>query len=144
VFGDSTPSTLTPSTASTQPSDCSYKTDCKPECNSPQTAPVLPPSPYTQLPMSAPATGAASFPSLKIPPSPAVSNVDSPLSARSPFSARSHTRFDWDAALKARSFELKKQPSRTSVRHIRQVVTRTVTYTPRMAPAPKGKRRKVD
>ncbi|KAJ2980418.1 hypothetical protein NUW58_g6946 [Xylaria curta] len=29
-----------------------------------------------------------------------------------------------------------------SVRHIREVVTRTVTYTPRMSPAPKGKRRK--
>jgi hypothetical protein len=30
------------------------------------------------------------------------------------------------------------------VRHIREVVTRTVTYTPRMDPAPKGKRRKVE
>ncbi|KAK4127063.1 hypothetical protein N657DRAFT_564444 [Parathielavia appendiculata] len=34
--------------------------------------------------------------------------------------------------------------SRTSIRHIREVVTRTVTYTPRMGPAPKGKRRKID
>ncbi|KAK4649328.1 uncharacterized protein QC761_117840 [Podospora bellae-mahoneyi] len=37
-----------------------------------------------------------------------------------------------------------KKDSRSSVRHIREVVTRTVTYTPRMAPAPKGKRRKID
>ncbi|KAK2071239.1 hypothetical protein P8C59_005679 [Phyllachora maydis] len=29
-------------------------------------------------------------------------------------------------------------------RQVREVVTRTVTYTPRMGPAPKGKRRKVD
>ncbi|EGS23659.1 uncharacterized protein CTHT_0003550 [Thermochaetoides thermophila DSM 1495] len=33
----------------------------------------------------------------------------------------------------------------TTIRHIREVVTRTVTYhTPRMGPAPKGKRRKID
>ncbi|KAK3363092.1 hypothetical protein B0T25DRAFT_443769 [Lasiosphaeria hispida] len=37
-----------------------------------------------------------------------------------------------------------KRESRSSIRHIREVVTRTVTYTPRMAPAPKGKRRKLD
>ncbi|OAA64350.1 hypothetical protein SPI_02997 [Niveomyces insectorum RCEF 264] len=34
--------------------------------------------------------------------------------------------------------------ARTSIRHIREVVTRTVTYTPRMNPAPKGKKRKMD
>lgn len=101
--------------------------------------------------MSAPPNGADSFPSLKIPASPALSSsycyLDSPrsaatpttASARSPFSARSvHSVFDWDAVLKAR-----KKPSRTSVRH---VITRTVTYhaTPRMSPAPRGKRRKVE
>lgn len=37
-----------------------------------------------------------------------------------------------------------KRESRSTVRHVREVVTRTVTYTPRMAPAPKGKRRKLD
>ncbi|EQL03152.1 hypothetical protein OCS_01122 [Ophiocordyceps sinensis CO18] len=99
--------------------------------------------------MSAPPMGAASFPSLKLPPSPAMSNFDSPLSAsaiRSPFSARSvRPVFDWDAALKARFADLKKhKASRTSVRHIREVVTRTVTYTPKMDPAPRGKRRKVE
>ncbi|KAF5573415.1 hypothetical protein FPANT_12384 [Fusarium pseudoanthophilum] len=115
----------------------------------PATAPMVPPSPFTcSTPMSAPPTGPACFPSLKVPPSPSVSNIDSPLSAstaRSPFSARPvHSVFDWDAALKARLLEKKQKTSRTSVRHIREVVTRTVTYTPRMAPAPKGKRRKVE
>ncbi|OAA32778.1 hypothetical protein AAL_00243 [Moelleriella libera RCEF 2490] len=100
-------------------------------------------------PLSAPPTGATvSFPSLRLPASPAISNIDSPLSAstvRSPFSARSvHSAFDWDAALKARFSEKKQKPSSTSVRHVREVVTRTVTYTPRMDPAPRGKRRKVD
>ncbi|CAI4216659.1 unnamed protein product [Parascedosporium putredinis] len=103
-----------PSTATTAPSDCSPKLEFN----------------------------------LKIPPSPAVSNYDSPVSARSPWSGRSYTKFDWDAALKARRFEMKKQnakaTSRTTVRHIREVITRTVTYTPRMAPAPKGKRRKIE
>ncbi|KAL1841383.1 hypothetical protein VTJ49DRAFT_7113 [Mycothermus thermophilus] len=37
-----------------------------------------------------------------------------------------------------------KRDSRSSIRHIREVVTRTVTYTPRVGPAPKGKRRKID
>jgi hypothetical protein len=113
----------------------------------PATAPIIPPSPFTTSapPMSAPPTGPATFPSLKLPPSPAVSNLDSPMSARSPFSARSvHSVFDWEAALKARFPDRKKKPSRTSVRHIREVVTRTVTYTPRMDPAPRGKRRKVE
>lgn len=132
--GDSSPSSTA---SSTKPSP-------------PTSAPVVPPSPYTSSgPMSAPPTSAASFPSLKLPPSPAISNFDSPLSAstvRSPFSARSvHSVFDWEAALKARFADSKKhKSSRTSVRHIREVVTRTVTYTPRMEPAPRGKRRKVE
>ncbi|KAH6898401.1 hypothetical protein B0T10DRAFT_107381 [Thelonectria olida] len=157
--GETTPDSV-PDTASSDRSDCSYKSDRLSPTTStasirskmpspPATAPVMPPSPYpSSAPMSAPPTGAASFPSLKIPPSPTVSNLDSPLTAstaRSPFSARPvpSSVFDWDAALKAR-FAEKKQKSRTSVRHIREVVTRTVTYTPRMAPAPKGKRRKVE
>ncbi|KAG6031887.1 hypothetical protein E4U41_007386 [Claviceps citrina] len=113
--------------------------------------PSLPRSPFPSLvPRSAPPTGATSFPSLKLPQSPAISNFDSPLSAsttwtRSPFSARSvHSAFDWDAALKAHCAEKKKKAPRTSIRHIREVVTRTVTYTPRMDPAPRGKRRKVE
>ncbi|KYK56845.1 hypothetical protein DCS_03851 [Drechmeria coniospora] len=116
----------------------------------PTSAPAIPSSPYpSSASTSAPPNSAASFPSLKLPSSPAVSGYDSPLSAsvvRSPFSARSlHSVFDWDAALKARYADAKQQKSsRASVRHIREVVTRTVTYTPRMDPAPKGKRRKVE
>lgn len=151
LSGESTPGSG-PSTATTAPSDCSSRPEFKTESRSPMTAPPIPPSPFAQLPMSAPATGDQCFPSLKIPPSPAISNYDSPISAmtisaRSPFSGKSHTKFDWEAALKARKFEMKKmsaKQSRTSVRHFREVITRTVTYTPRMAPAPKGKRRKVE
>lgn len=147
-----------PSTASSELSDTSCKCDRSSTASStssgasdklspPATAPFVPPSPYTRNgPMSAPPTGPATFPSLRLPPSPAISNLDSPSTARSPFSARSvHSVFDWEAALKSHFAEQKKQKSsRSSVRHIREVVTRTVTYTPRMEPAPRGKRRKVE
>ncbi|KAJ9137846.1 hypothetical protein NKR23_g8850 [Pleurostoma richardsiae] len=115
------------------------------------SAPSTATSEATDCSCTSPATGPTSFPSLRIPPSPA---VDSPV--RSPFSARSvRSPFDWEAALKARRYTDSKtghgvshssrcEKSRTSVKHIREVVTRTVTYTPRMDPAPKGKRRKVD
>lgn len=113
------------------------------------SASLVPPSPFSKAPMSAPATGPTSFPSFKLPPSPAISNLDSPMSAVSsmfsPYSGRSsHSVFDWDAALKAHYADQKRKSTRTSVRHIREVVTRTVTYTPRMEPAPRGKRRKVE
>lgn len=113
------------------------------------SASLVPPSPFSKAPMSAPATGPTSFPSFKLPPSPAISNLDSPMSAVSsmfsPYSGRSsHSVFDWDAALKAHYADQKRKSARTSVRHIREVVTRTVTYTPRMDPAPRGKRRKVE
>ncbi|PNY24679.1 Uncharacterized protein TCAP_05384 [Tolypocladium capitatum] len=154
--GEATPDSASGATASEQSETSSKAGDASPTSSAgskpspPASAPVIPPSPYTSsAPMSAPPAGAASFPSLKLPPSPAKCNHDSPLSAstvRSPFSARSvHSVFDWDAALKARFSDAKKhKPSRTSVRHIREVVTRTVTYTPRMDPAPRGKRRKVE
>jgi len=105
---------------------------------------------------------------MKIPASPAVSTAGL-YSPRTPLSGASvRSPFDWEAALKSRRFAETpgskrpaapetpglpagpttpghaKRDSRSSVRHIREVVTRTVTYTPRMAPAPKGKRRKID
>ncbi|KAI0514795.1 hypothetical protein F5B22DRAFT_647274 [Xylaria bambusicola] len=131
-----------PSTASSEQTDCSCK------CGGHKSPESVPPSPYSNQPMSAPPMSVTSHPSLKVPPSPAVSMVDSPLSAtiRSPFSARSvRSPFDWEAALKARYSQDCRAHKATnkSVRHIREVVTRTVTYTPRMSPAPKGKRRKV-
>ncbi|KAK4142598.1 uncharacterized protein C8A04DRAFT_38136 [Dichotomopilus funicola] len=121
-----------------------------------------------ECPMSAPPAGTV-FPSMKLPASPAVTTAGlySPRSPLSGASVRSH--FDWEAALKSRRFAEtpggSKRPAapetpglpvtagtpltpgghkRSSIRHIREVVTRTVTYTPRMAPAPKGKRRKID
>lgn len=128
------------------------------------TAAASPLSAYPAYPLSAPPTGPTTFPSLRVPPSPA---VDSPV--RSPFSARSvKSPFDWDAALKAKRYAEVKPPAAaaptsagppsssstihssrcdkkgTNVRHIREVVTRTVTYTPRMDPAPRGKRRKLN
>ncbi|KAK5655417.1 hypothetical protein OQA88_5688 [Cercophora sp. LCS_1] len=132
-----------------------------------------PPTPSgNNHPLSAPAVGPNVFPSMKLPASPAVSNAGI-YSPRSPLSATSvKSPFDWDAALKSRRFAETpgsackrpaqsetptppaaknpttpthtKKESRSSIRHIREVVTRTVTYTPRMAPAPKGKRRKLD
>jgi hypothetical protein len=121
-----------------------------------------------QYPLSAPPAG-LNFSSLNVPTSPLANcgGVDSP---RTPWSARSiRSPFDWDAALKSRRFNDvpgastpsasgattpktagptvnagSKREARSTVRHIREVVTRTVTYTPRMAPAPKGKRRKLD
>ncbi|KAI1143518.1 hypothetical protein F5Y05DRAFT_408963 [Hypoxylon sp. FL0543] len=129
-----------PSTASSEQTDCSCK------CGNYKSPAGIPPSPFSSHPMSAPPTGATSFPSLHMPPSPAVSTMDSPLSAtaRSPFSARSlRSPFDWEAALKSRyAQDCRAHKSSKSVRHVREVVTRTVTYTPRMEPAPKGKRRK--
>ncbi|PHH70929.1 hypothetical protein CDD82_6848 [Ophiocordyceps australis] len=130
--------------------DAKSFTSSKPTPSTTASFSSLPKSPYpSSVPRSAPPVGAASFPSLKLPPSPAFSSLDSPLSAsfaKSPFSARAvRSVFDWDAALKARFADSKAQKSvRTSVRHIREVVTRTVTYTPRMEPAPRGKRRKVE
>ncbi|KAK3311128.1 uncharacterized protein B0T15DRAFT_62590 [Chaetomium strumarium] len=117
----------------------------------------------TKCPMSAPAVGPTVFPSMKLPASPALSTAGL-YSPRSPLSAASvKSPFDWEAALKSRRFAEAsgtkrpaapseapgapghpKRESRSSIRHIREVVTRTVTYTPRMAPAPKGKRRKID
>ncbi|XXG94740.1 Transcriptional activator [Hypoxylon texense] len=125
----------------------SEQTDCSCKCGNHKSPNGIPPSPFPSQPMSAPPTGATSFPSLHMPPSPAVSTLDSPLSAtaRSPFSARSvRSPFDWEAALKSRYAQdcRAQKSSAKSVRHIREVVTRTVTYTPRMEPAPKGKRRK--
>ncbi|KAI0396078.1 hypothetical protein F5Y17DRAFT_153544 [Xylariaceae sp. FL0594] len=131
-------SSSTPSTASSEQTDCSCK------CGGHKSP--LPKSPYPNQPMSAPMS-VTSFPGLHIPSSPAASNLDSPLSAtlRSPFSARSvRSPFDWEAALKARYSQdcRAHKPTTKSIRQIREVVTRTVTYTPRMSPAPKGKRRK--
>ncbi|KAI1177555.1 hypothetical protein F4777DRAFT_197379 [Nemania sp. FL0916] len=152
--GSSSPTSVDAAQDSAPSTASSLQTDCSCKCGghgSPSLSPAsaVPVSPYANQPMSAPPMSVTSYPSssLKVPPSPAMSTTDSPLSAslRSPFSARStRSPFDWEAALKARYSQdcRAHKPATKSVRHIREVVTRTVTYTPRMAPAPKGKRRK--
>lgn len=142
--GGSTPTyapSSTPSTAASEQSDCFCSCEIHKSPNS-----AVPSSPFI-YPSSAPTTSRLG--SLRIPPSPA--DIDSPLSAssiiRSPFSARSaRSPFDWDLSHKSRYFDIKppKNGTRPSVRQVREIVTRTVTYTPRMSPAPKGKRRKLE
>ncbi|KAK3366902.1 hypothetical protein B0T24DRAFT_371599 [Lasiosphaeria ovina] len=160
-----------PSTArSDVNSECGDDEKTKEREKSPRPSPISiksPPTPVNSYyPLSAPPAGPSVFPSMKLPTSPAVS-ASGLYSPRSPLSAASvHSPFDWDAALKAKRFSdipgakrpaapetptvavpaptHAKRESRSSIRHIREVVTRTVTYTPRMAPAPKGKRRKLD
>ncbi|KAK4451455.1 hypothetical protein QBC34DRAFT_295183 [Podospora aff. communis PSN243] len=163
-----------PSTARTDVScECEHKDPGVPKSPPAPINTKLPPTPSgSNPPLSAPAAGPDVFPSMKLPASPAVSAAGL-YSPRSPLSAASiKSPFDWEAALKSRrgaetpksaghkraansetpttpkpgptSPTHTKRESRSSIRHIREVVTRTVTYTPRMAPAPKGKRRKLD
>lgn len=138
-----------PSTGASEHSDCSCNCDAH---NKSPTSAALPTSAFV-YPSSAPSTGRLGR--LRIPPSPAYSGIESPLSAtpssaiRSPFSARSArsacSPFDWDFKSKGRYYDVKSpKASRSSVRQVREIVTRTVTYTPRMSPAPKGKRRKIE
>jgi len=139
--GRTTP-TSAPSTGSSEHSDCS----CNCEAHKSPSS-ITPPTPFA-YPSSAPST--ARLGRLRIPPSPVFSGTESPLSAtsavRSPFSARSAlSPFDWDFKSNGRYFDIKSpKPARSSVRQVREIVTRTVTYTPRMSPAPKGKRRKIE
>lgn len=138
--GRTTP-TSAPSTGSSEHSDCSCN------CETHKSPTSITPNPFV-YPSSAPST--TRLGRLRIPASPAYSSAESPLSAtsaiRSPFSARSaRSPFDWDFKSKGRYFDVKSpKPTRSSVRQVREIVTRTVTYTPRMSPAPKGKRRKVE
>jgi len=147
--GRTTP-TSAPSTGSSEHSDCS----CNCDTHKSPTSTVPPASATFAYPSSARSTSWLGR--LRIPPSPSFSGPESPLSApltssslRSPFSARSargaRSPYDWDLSSKGRYFDLKSpKTTRTSVREVREIVTRTVTYTPRMSPAPKGKRRKIE
>ncbi|CAG8980917.1 hypothetical protein HYALB_00003776 [Hymenoscyphus albidus] len=142
--GRSTPSSTPTSAPSTGTSDHS---DCSCNCET-HKSPTSTTSNNFVFPSSAPSTGRLGR--LRIPPSPAYSTVESPRSAasnvRSPFSARSaRSPYDWDLKTKGRYFDVKSPKTcRSSVRQVREIVTRTVTYTPRMSPAPKGKRRKIE
>lgn len=138
--GKSTPTSLPSSAHSSQTSHSSCS------CDPPATAKsAVPPSPYTfpqSAPMSAPPRR------LRIPPSPMYSPaaLESPGSAhsiRSPFNLRSP--FEWDLDGKRWTFDWPKPGTGRPV-SVRQVITRTVTYTPCMdlKPAPKGKKRRLE
>ncbi|KAI9724496.1 MAG: hypothetical protein M1812_000564 [Candelaria pacifica] len=129
------------STPISQPSSAGSSCSCNCE-HRPSPKSAVPPSPF-QHPMSAP----ANLRRLRIPQSPAFSpSLDSPMSAhssmRSPFSIRSPNEWDFDR--KARYLDSPRSATNKPV-SVRQVVTRTVTYTRTpLDPAPKGKRRKIE
>ncbi|CAO2648809.1 Nn.00g097580.m01.CDS01 [Neocucurbitaria sp. VM-36] len=106
-----------------------------------QMVTIPPPSPFTR-PQS------ARTPRLYIPQSPY-----SPAGVRSPASAKSiHSPF---SAASPKTWDLEKKPARSRRVSVREVVTRTVTYShtpvdakapqfPQIDPAPRGKRRKLE
>ncbi|ORY12155.1 hypothetical protein BCR34DRAFT_483202 [Clohesyomyces aquaticus] len=105
------------------------------------TVTVPPPSPFTR-PQS------ARIPRLYIPQSPY-----SPAGVRSPMSA--HSISSPYSAVSPKTWDLEKKSSRTRRVSVREVVTRTVTYSstpidakapnfPQIDPAPRGKRRKIE
>lgn len=140
--GGTTP-TSAPSTGSSMHSECSCNGESR---KSPISSAPLSGRSFV-YPSSAPSSARPGR--LRIPPSPIFSTAESPLSAastiRSPFSARSaRSPYDWSYCSRSRYFDAKSPKTRSSVRQVREIVTRTVTYTPRMSPAPKGKRRKIE
>lgn len=151
LSGRSTPtsavSSTTPSTASTEHSTCSCKCEIhKPASKTSETPPATPVVHPTSAPLPGPKIDRPAGAFLQIPASPAYS-MGTPMSAsarssamRSPFAAPSP--FDWD--FRSRNSSVRPwDVNKPGVRQVREVVTRTITYTPRMSPAPKGKRRKL-
>jgi hypothetical protein len=136
-------------------SDSSDDSNCSCNCETHKSPTTTgPPTPFV-YPTTARSTSWLGR--LHIPPSPAFSSAESPLSApisatptiHSPFSARSaraaRSPYDWSCPSKTRYIDLKPPKSAGgNVRHVREILTRTVTYTPRMSPAPKGKRRRIE
>lgn len=143
LSGKSTPITQPSSAASCM---CSSHDSLKA-----QSAPMIPPSPFMRPPNSARTPTALRR--LRIPQSPAWSpTTDSPKSSalssakssslRSPFSPA-----DWAIDGKSRYYEAPRSSTQKPV-SVRQVVTRTVTYTRSpvtpLEPAPKGKKRRLE
>lgn len=136
------------STPSTQPSSAgSSCLSCTYDPHKSSSAPIVPPSPFVRPPNSARTPTALR--KLRIPQSPAVHSpaTDSPKSsaARSPFSPA-----DWVLEGKTRYYGSPRSARSGCHRpvSVRQVVTRTVTYTRSpvtpLEPAPRGKRRKIE
>ncbi|KAG8533150.1 uncharacterized protein KY384_001933 [Bacidia gigantensis] len=110
------------------------------------SAPIIPPSPYNMRPPNSARTPTA-LRALRIPQSPVWSPAsESPHSAchslRSPFSSA-----DWNPDKMKRMYESPRSATQKPV-SVRQVVTRTVTYTRSpitpLDPAPKGKKRRME
>jgi hypothetical protein len=108
---------------------------------------AAPATPFTPQPRSAPVRP-TSFPSLKIPLSPSfsVGGCDSPMG--SPYSATfSATSPSFPYSIELAKIKTKwDTTSRTNSKTVRyrSVVTRTITYAPRISPVPKSKRRRVE
>ncbi|KAJ4344656.1 uncharacterized protein N0V89_012400 [Didymosphaeria variabile] len=110
-----------------------------------QTVTIPPPSPFRR-------PSSARTPRLYIPQSP----YHSPANARSPASANSANSANSPySAVSPRTWEVEKKTGRTRRVSVREVVTRTVTYSstpvetkapsfPQIDPAPRGKRRKLE
>ena len=130
------------STPTSAPSSAGSACSCSNDAHK-TSAPIIPPSPYMRPPPSA--RSPTTLRRLRIPQSPSYSPpTDSPKSSaiRSPFSPA-----DWYLDSKARMYESPRTPRSGCHRpvSVRQVVTRTVTYTRTpLDPAPKGKRRKLE
>ena len=128
------------STPTTAPSSAGSACSCTSEGHKTSSASMVPPSPLIRPPQSA--RTPTSLRRLRIPQSPIYSPVtDSPKSSaiHSPFSPA-----DWYLDGKARFYESPRTGCHRPV-SVRQVVTRTVTYTRTpLDPAPKGKRRKIE
>lgn len=130
------------STPTSAPSSAGSACSCSNDAHK-TSAPIIPPSPYMRPPPSA--RSPTTLRRLRIPQSPGYSPpTDSPKSSaiRSPFSPP-----DWYLDNKARMYESPRTPRSGCLRpvSVRQVVTRTVTYTRTpLDPAPKGKRRKLE
>ncbi|MCJ1463018.1 hypothetical protein MMC07_001622 [Pseudocyphellaria aurata] len=128
------------STPTSAPSSAGSACPCSHEAHKPSSAPMMPPSPVVRPPISA--RTPTSLRRLRIPQSPMYSPAtDSPKSSaiRSPFSPA-----EWFLDGKSRFYESPRTGNHRPV-SVRQVVTRTVTYTRTpLDPAPKGKRRKME
>ncbi|MCJ1230940.1 hypothetical protein MMC12_007614 [Toensbergia leucococca] len=128
------------STPTSQPSTAGSNCSCSCDTHKSASAPIIPPSPFLRPPMSA--RTPTTLRRLRIPQSPMFSPAtDSPKSSaiRSPFSPA-----DWFLDGKTRYYESPRTGCPRPV-SVRQVVTRTVTYTQTpLDPAPKGKRRKIE
>lgn len=143
VFSDKYSGKSTPTSV---PSSAGSTCSCNNEAHQASSAPMIPPSPFVRPPSSARPPKSARTPTslrrLRIPQSPVYSPVtDSPKSnvTRSPFSPA-----EWFLDGKTRYYESPRTGCHRPV-SVRQVVTRTVTYTRTpLDPAPKGKRRKLE